>query len=1089
MRFSGSLKCLLFFSVFLYFQKSNAQVFVDFETENQAITLSGKSAGVVDNSQKTGNNSNKVAYYLKSAGNWQAISFQFSGAVEIKKNNTLGFMINSTTKGRVYLKLWHKGTLLREAWAPEYNFQPEPNQWTNTTFDLSSLTGKQFDKIEISASVDNQAEAKVYFDDFRLYNSLSVNGSPVANLKFPDISFSGNTLNFDASGSFDPDGEIKSYELDFGNGLILKNNTGVFSNIFEKPFSGKIVLKITDNEGKFSILEDNLFVLNATEKISEIIIKNREIRRFEKIEGVFKINKSYKNPYDAAEITSNLKIKFYGTGKELSVPCFFYQPATFQNSNWVADTTRSYWMFRFTLDTEEPFSMNIEIHDSEGILNKKVKEISEFSPHYFPTFVNAIEVFDKKNPMQYFRFKDQDNVYTPLGINLGWASIGDYTQIMTNLSASGANTIRYWQVPFNRQALEWKNDGYTQGLMRYSQAAAALNDSIFDIAKNLKMFLQPVLFQHGMFSENVNSNWSDNPYNASLGGPLTKPEEFFYNETAKKYTKNLLRYIVARWGYSNNLFAWELFNEVQFTGNHPNQSAQWKKAVISWHDEMSKYLKSIDPFQHVTTTSASDEQLKQMGDLEALDVLQFHIYDTKLAQKLEEKSDEIKSAINYKKPVLCGEFGLDVATANTPIDNQKIFVWKTIFGGTPSFMWIWDVYKDKKWAEVFKLPVSFSYRNKIPGLAATYQATNRYNLQADNYSFNVLSTRYEVEHIFLNYREGQRIDKLNLPLDRDLLVQNGVYDISLTDIETGLSESFTNIALERDFPLPIKDFNLGKILTWQYHKNIDFSIPRISADSVTGQGQKLTIDASRSSIYTPEKTINIWKAAGQGNPYIKEQTSSPLKAEFSSDQPGKFLVYLEMKTGEIVLKDSVKIYVNARPSVKMAELPLLSPGSYNDLYISDISDMENDDVNITWSLASKPEGSQSTISTVSKVNARLYADKHGEYQVVLKYADKFNIPKSDTLKLLTNNILSTFETPSVLVFPNPGAEKVIIKLGKQPTDFDNFAIISTDGRLIQPIQKLEKKETQIAIFPGFPPIFFIRIFQDKKYYSFKIIKK
>ncbi|MBK6976928.1 MAG: hypothetical protein IPH28_07220 [Cytophagaceae bacterium] len=277
--------------------------------------MSGKSAEVVDNPQKIGNNSNKVAYYLKSAGNWQAISFQFSGAVEIKKNNTLGFMINSTTKGRVYLKLWHKGTLLREAWAPEYNFQPEPNQWTNTTFDLSSLTGKQFDKIEISASVDNQAEAKIYFDDFRLYNSLSLNGSPVANLKFPDISFTGNTLNFDASGSFDPDGEIKSYELDFGNGLILKNNTGVFSNIFEKPFSGKIVLKITDNEGKFSILEDYLFVLNATEKISEIIIKNREIRRFEKIEGVFKINKNYKNPYDAAEITSNLKIKFYGTGK------------------------------------------------------------------------------------------------------------------------------------------------------------------------------------------------------------------------------------------------------------------------------------------------------------------------------------------------------------------------------------------------------------------------------------------------------------------------------------------------------------------------------------------------------------------------------------------------------------------------------------------------------------------------------------------------------------------------------------------------------------------------------------------------------
>ncbi len=594
-----------------------------------------------------------------------------------------------------------------------------------------------------------------------------------------------------------------------------------------------------------------------------------------------------------------------------------------------------------------------------------------------------------------------------------------------------------------------------------------------------------------MFSENVNSNWSDNPYNASLGGPLTKPEEFFYNETAKKFTKNLLRYIVGRWGYSNNLFAWELFNEVQFTGNHPNQSAQWKKAVISWHDEMSRYLKSIDPFQHITTTSASDEQLKQMGDLEALDVLQFHIYDTQLAQKLEEKSNEIKTAINYGKPVLCGEFGLDNATANTPIDNQKIFVWKTIFGGTPSFMWIWDVYKDKKWAEVFQMPVSFSNQNKIPGLAANYLTTNRYNLQTDRYSFNVLSTRHNVEHILLNYREGQRINQLNLPLDRDLLLQNGIYDITLTDIETYKSETIGEVALEIEFPLMIRNFNLGKILTWQYRKEIDFSIPRIFADSVTGQSKVLVIDGSKSSVYTPDKTKNTWRATGPESPVIKSTAGSTPKAEFIADQPGKYLVFLEMKTGEKILKDSVKIYVNARPKVKMAELPQLIPGSYNDLYISEISDFENDDVTISWSLIGKPEGSLSTINTLSKVNARLFADKHGEYQVVLKYSDKFNLPKSDTLKLLSNSVLSTFENerPLVSVFPNPGSDKIKLKLSQRPAPGDNYALLALDGSLVIPAQSLNMQEFEIPILPAYPPAFFISVLQDKKYYSFKIIKK
>jgi hypothetical protein len=1080
----------LFFLIFLFsFQFSNAQFIADFETGDSGILLSGNNASIIENSDKSQNNSSKIASYIKPAGNWHAISFQFSNSIDIKKNNSLSFLIKSTTKGRVYLKLWHKGVLLREAWAPEYNFQPEANLWTTALFDLSNLSDKQFDKIEISASVDNQAEAKVYFDDFRLFNSLSVNGNPIANLKFPDITYTNTEIKFDATGSFDPDGSIKSFELDFF-GYNLKNNSGIFSFNFSDSYSGKITLKITDDEGKVGIFSDFLFVMKPAEKISDVILKNAKINAFEKVEGVFKVNSKYSNPYNAEEINVNLKIKYKDSDKLLILPCFYFQPASFQNGKWVADTSRSYWMFRFTPNSEEPLSMTIEIQDSEGFSQKQLNDIPKFEYIYSPV-VSAVEVFDRKNPMQYFRLKTRDQVFTPLGINLGWASMTDYTQIMTNLSESGANTIRYWQVPFNRQALEWKNDGYTHGLMRYSQAAAALNDSIFDLAKNLKMYLQPVLFQHGMFSENVNSNWSDNPYNAVLNGPLSKPEEFFYNETAKKYTKNLLRYMVARWGYSNNLFAWELFNEVQFTGNHPNQSNQWKQAVITWHDEMSKYLKSIDPFKHITTTSASDQQLKQMGDLTDLDVLQFHIYDTQLAQRLEEKSDEIKTAINYKKPVLCGEFGLDVTNAGTPIDNQKIFVWKTIFGGTPSFMWIWDVYKDKKWAEVFKLPSIFSYGNKIPGLAESYQATNRYNLQTDKYSFNVITSRYQVEHVLLNYKEGQRISQLSIPLDRDLLMQNGIYNVSLTDIETGEIDRFGNKALEMEYPLLVKNFNLGKILTWQYVKNIDYSIPRISADSIIGQSQKLTIDGSKSSIYTPDKTVFSWRVTGPGNSVINQKSTSPLQAEFSSDQPGKYLIILGMKTGDLHLFDSLNIYVNSTPKIGLSELPILIPGSFNDIYISNISDLENDDVNITWSLVSKPEGSVSTISTVSKVNSRLYVDKLGEYQVVVKYSDKYNISKSDTLKLITNNILSVIasDQPEALIFPNPGSDKILVKLNNTPSPDDSFTIVSTQGTVIKQPQQMLNKEFEIPILDSYPPIFYVKILQNKKFYSFKIIKK
>jgi endo-1,4-beta-mannosidase len=206
---------------------------------------------------------------------------------------------------------------------------------------------------------------------------------------------------------------------------------------------------------------------------------------------------------------------------------------------------------------------------------------------------------------------------------------------------------------------------YTGGLGKYSQQAAAMQDSILSHAEKRDIRLQLTLLQHGMFSENVNSNWSDNPYNVALGGPLNKAEEFFYNATAKQQIKKLFRYNIARWGYSSNVYAWELFNEVQFTGNHPNQSATWKTGVLTWHDEMSQYIKSIDPFNHVVTTSADDQQCVAMDKFVGLDNVQYHLYNTNLLPVQNQQDKYFKETLT-KTGIINGEYGLDVNTADVP---------------------------------------------------------------------------------------------------------------------------------------------------------------------------------------------------------------------------------------------------------------------------------------------------------------------------------------------------------------------------------------------------------------------------------------
>lgn len=43
---------------------------------------------------------------------------------------------------------------------------------------------------------------------------------------------------------------------------------------------------------------------------------------------------------------------------------------------------------------------------------------------------------------------------------------------------------------------------------------------------------------------------------------MTASIDFFTNERARADYKQRLRYLVARYGYSTSIFAWEFFNEV-----------------------------------------------------------------------------------------------------------------------------------------------------------------------------------------------------------------------------------------------------------------------------------------------------------------------------------------------------------------------------------------------------------------------------------------------------------------------------------------------------------------------------------------------
>ena len=200
--------------------------------------------------------------------------------------------------------------------------------------------------------------------------------------------------------------------------------------------------------------------------------------------------------------------------------------------------------------------------------------------------------------------------YLPVGANVAWAE-GDlvpfYLQALAASAQANLNWMRIWMCHWGRLNLDWIHEG-AGGSPRpggLDPGVAASWDAILSAATEQGVYVQLVLQHHGQYSTKVNPNWSENPWNAANpGGFLHSPTEFFTSLDARLITMLKYRYIVARWGWSPAVFAWELFNEVHWVD--AIHEARREDLVARWHDEMADYLRSIDVYGHLVTTSTDD---------------------------------------------------------------------------------------------------------------------------------------------------------------------------------------------------------------------------------------------------------------------------------------------------------------------------------------------------------------------------------------------------------------------------------------------------------------------------------------------------
>lgn len=190
------------------------------------------------------------------------------------------------------------------------------------------------------------------------------------------------------------------------------------------------------------------------------------------------------------------------------------------------------------------------------------------------------------------------------------------------------------------------------------------------------------------------NHWNSNPYKGILG--LNGVWDYFSNDPAKRLVKQKLRYIISRWGYSNNIAAWEILDEPEeILKGHLNPSGKsytvFKQELSDWFVEMSSYIKNDLGDRHLITASF---HLDVIQNQPFIDFSQLHSYynreDANYKIRYNNIVDFHNNFPNINKPLYFGEMGTRPEQFEKKCDVQfHNDYWSTLMMGDlgPGLSW------------------------------------------------------------------------------------------------------------------------------------------------------------------------------------------------------------------------------------------------------------------------------------------------------------------------------------------------------------------------------------------------------------------
>ncbi len=422
----------------------------------------------------------------------------------------------------------------------------------------------------------------------------------------------------------------------------------------------------------------------AATAIADISLNTTTPALYDKFEMTFNLSATYANPFDPEEVDVRATVRT-PSGETETVPGFYRSDSS------------PHWAVRYAPRQKGAHQVVLSVVDANGATTSGAYAFTAGDPAPGRGFMGVSGD----------RFVDGfGRQLTLLGTNYAWSSPADITAAMPEYKDANMNLMRFWltcwwanyspeygPVTTTQNGIEMTYNGIGD----YNLDNLARMDEVMAAAEANDIYLMLTLNSFGDFYY----DWAYHAYNRANGGPSDWREndtDFWYNPEALRYQERLLRYVFARWGYSTSLGMLEYWNE----SDNRVDTETWIRD--SWHRSMDTYWKSLDFYNHPTTTSfAWKDHVEQHAtqdswdNLDTLDVVNMHLYEDRsdIVDLWESSLDALRRFGD--RPIFMGEVG---KTHNdTSSDTELLYylhdgLWAPIFRAGAAGANVWWIFED-----------------------------------------------------------------------------------------------------------------------------------------------------------------------------------------------------------------------------------------------------------------------------------------------------------------------------------------------------------------------------------------------------------